>query len=63
MVDVRVLGVGDWKLWRELRLAALAEAGYAFGAQLADWQGDRTASVTPVNSVTSCPTACAASFS
>ncbi|MFI6820391.1 GNAT family N-acetyltransferase [Micromonospora sp. NPDC050187] len=40
MVDTRVLGVGDWRLWRELRLAALAEAGYAFGARLADWQGD-----------------------
>lgn len=35
-----MLGEGDWKLWRELRLAALTEAGYAFGAQLADWQGD-----------------------
>ncbi|MGW9198268.1 hypothetical protein [Micromonospora chersina] len=40
MIDTRVLGEGDWKMWRELRLAALAEAGYAFGSQLADWQGD-----------------------
>lgn len=40
MLDTRVLGVGDWEMWRELRLAALAEAGYAFGARLADWQGD-----------------------
>lgn len=27
-------------IWRELRLGALAEAGYAFGSRLADWQGD-----------------------
>ncbi|GAB3338921.1 GNAT family N-acetyltransferase [Micromonospora halotolerans] len=40
MIDTRALGEGDWKMWRELRLAALAEAGYAFGSQLADWQGD-----------------------
>ncbi|SCE79725.1 Acetyltransferase (GNAT) family protein [Micromonospora viridifaciens] len=40
MIETRVLGEGDWKKWRELRLAALAEAGYAFGSQLADWQGD-----------------------
>ncbi|MCW3840304.1 GNAT family N-acetyltransferase [Micromonospora yasonensis] len=40
MIETRVLGEGDWKMWRELRLAALAEAGYAFGSQLADWQGD-----------------------
>ncbi|MFC0006976.1 GNAT family N-acetyltransferase [Micromonospora siamensis] len=40
MIETRVLGEGDWKMWRELRFAALAEAGYAFGSQLADWQGD-----------------------
>ncbi|SDZ41831.1 Acetyltransferase (GNAT) family protein [Micromonospora pattaloongensis] len=37
---MRVLTEGDWRVWRELRLAALAEAAYAFGSQLADWQGD-----------------------
>lgn len=40
MIETRVLSEGDWKMWRELRLAALAEAAYAFGSQLADWQGD-----------------------
>jgi GNAT superfamily N-acetyltransferase len=40
VIETRVLGSDDWKVWRELRLAALSEAGYAFGSQLADWQGD-----------------------
>ena len=40
MIELRVLTPDDWKLWRELRLAALGEAAYAFGSQLADWQGD-----------------------
>ncbi|MEV4482821.1 GNAT family N-acetyltransferase [Micromonospora coxensis] len=40
MIVTRLLGEDDWKMWRELRLAALTEAGYAFGARLADWQGD-----------------------
>lgn len=40
MIETRVLTESDWKVWRELRLAALAEAPYAFGSQLADWQGD-----------------------
>lgn len=40
MIETRVLSEGDWKTWRELRLAALTEAAYAFGSQLTDWQGD-----------------------
>jgi ribosomal protein S18 acetylase RimI-like enzyme len=39
MIETRVLADDDWKVWRELRLAALTEAPYAFGSQLADWQG------------------------
>ncbi|MEU4675760.1 GNAT family N-acetyltransferase [Micromonospora sp. NPDC023737] len=40
MIDIRPLTPDDWKLWREVRLAALAEAPYAFGSRLADWQDD-----------------------
>lgn len=37
MIDIQAIGPDDWKAWRELRLAALEEAAFAFGSQLADW--------------------------
>ncbi len=36
---VRVVTHEDWRLWRELRLAALTEAPAAFGSTLAQWSG------------------------
>jgi len=38
-IEIKVLEAGDWRAWRELRLEALAEAPYAFGSTLAEWQG------------------------
>ncbi|WP_326837082.1 GNAT family N-acetyltransferase [Amycolatopsis rhabdoformis] len=40
MVELRILTADDWRAWRALRLGALAEAPLAFGARLADWQGE-----------------------
>ncbi len=39
-IYLRKLDTGDWQLWRKLRLQALEEAPYAFGATLAYWQGE-----------------------
>ncbi|MGY4102249.1 GNAT family N-acetyltransferase [Nocardia sp. R16R-3T] len=39
MIEVQMLDPEDWRLWRTLRLEALAESGPAFGATLAHWSG------------------------
>lgn len=39
VVDVTVVTADDWRLWRELRRAALAEAPDAFSSTLAEWSG------------------------
>lgn len=38
MIRLQELSPDDWKLWRELRLAALTEAPYAFNSNIADWE-------------------------
>ncbi|WP_343238492.1 GNAT family N-acetyltransferase [Streptomyces sp. SID13031] len=37
MIELHELTADAWQTWRELRLAALEEAPYAFGSQLSDW--------------------------
>ena len=39
MIQLHHLIAEDWPRFRALRLEALAEAPYAFGSTLADWQG------------------------
>lgn len=39
MIGVRELHPDDWEIWRDLRIAALAEAPYAFHSRLEDWLG------------------------
>ncbi|MER5521337.1 GNAT family N-acetyltransferase [Streptomyces sp. NPDC002763] len=39
MIDVLVLDPDDWRLWRDMRLAALREARGVFASSLADWSG------------------------
>jgi len=38
MVVIRRLSADDWAAFRSLRLAALAEAPYAYASRLRDWQ-------------------------
>lgn len=39
-VEVRLLSVDEWTLWRELRLAALASSSEAFRATYEYWSGE-----------------------
>lgn len=39
MIVLRDLTVDDWVQWKEMRLAALAEAPYAFHTRIEDWVG------------------------
>ncbi|MFI5613691.1 GNAT family N-acetyltransferase [Amycolatopsis sp. NPDC051903] len=40
MAEIRELTADDWRDWRALRLVALEESPHAFGARLAEWQGE-----------------------
>jgi hypothetical protein len=39
LLELKILDIDDWRLWRELRIEALREAPYAFGSKLKDWRG------------------------
>jgi len=36
-IELHVVSADDWRVWRSMRLAALAEAPGAFGSRLAEW--------------------------
>jgi GNAT superfamily N-acetyltransferase len=38
MIKIQNIGPNEWKIWKHQRLAALANAPYAFSSKLADWE-------------------------
>jgi hypothetical protein len=46
VIEIDVLTEDEWPVWRELRLAALADAAYAFGSTLSAWHGRATATAS-----------------
>ncbi len=40
MLTIQELTTDDWPVWRDVRIAALTEAPYAFRSRLADWDRD-----------------------
>jgi ribosomal protein S18 acetylase RimI-like enzyme len=40
VTELRRLTAADWREWREIRLAALREAPYAYGSTVAEWEGE-----------------------
>jgi ribosomal protein S18 acetylase RimI-like enzyme len=38
-IELRVCEEDEWQYWRDVRIAALTEAPYAYGSTLADWDG------------------------
>src|SRR5439155_1526489 len=61
-IELRTVRPDDWTIWRDLRLAALAEAPYAFGSTLAQWQ-DQAEERWRASRATRCPTAGAGNWS
>jgi len=47
VIEIRALVPASWRLWRDLRLAALAEAPAAFTSRLADWRDAESATQKP----------------
>lgn len=40
MITVRPIGPGEWREWRDMRRAALADAPEAFSSTLVEWSGE-----------------------